>query len=61
MGLTFLVFITGLLSVLALKVSSINYAVTMIAFAVVPLLVLIVLFSLFQIFLKNLKKNQGFN
>jgi hypothetical protein len=47
-GLIFLVFIAGLLSVLALKVSSINYAVTMEAFTVVPLLVLIVLFSLFQ-------------
>lgn len=56
MGLTFLVFITGLLSVLALKVSSINYAVTMEAFTVVPLLVIIVLFSLFQIFIRKLKE-----
>ena len=56
MGLTFLVFITGLLSVLALKVSSVEYAVTLEAFTVVPLLVLIVLFSLFQIFLRKLKE-----
>ena len=56
MGLIFLVFIAGLLSVLALKVSSINYAVTMEAFTVVPLLVLIVLISLFQIFLRKLKE-----
>ena len=59
MGLTFLVFITGLLSVLALKVSSVDYAVTLEAFTVVPLLVLIVLFSFFQIFLRKLKEKSA--